>query len=58
MELLIAPGIAIRSKDATRAPGHTTSNKKLLEPPGLTTRSKDARREKKRQCFLIYIYIY
>ena len=31
-KLLGAQGIATRSKDATRAPGLTTRNKKLLAP--------------------------
>ena len=41
-KLLVAKGIATRSKDATRgAPGLTTRNKKLLTK-GIATRSKDA----------------
>ena len=41
--LLVAKGIATRSKDATRgAPGLTTRNKKLLVTKGIATRNKDA----------------
>ena len=48
-KLLGAPGIANRSKDATRAPGlarskNATRNRKLLGAPGIATKSKDATR--------------
>ena len=42
-KLLGAPGIATRSKDATR--GSWPYYKKLLGAPGIATRSKDATRD-------------